>query len=501
MGAMSRPATLTQLLETTARRSPDALALGGLTWAEVAATVRRLAGGLAEAGIGPGDRVAIFLPNRPDFLLLLLALARRGATAILLNTRFRAAEIGNLLERAAPKAIAIARDFPAVNAEALLETVPPAQRASLRLVIVMDARGMDRILDLPVKRRATLLSAAEAPDLATPDAECLTFTTSGTTAGPKLVLHRQASIAGHAADVAARIGTGQPGAALLAAVPLCGTFGLASAMAAMAGGALIACMERFDAAEADALIRAQWITHMVGGDELLLKLAEAANGRPYAPFVFTGFASFHGQAARVMEASAALNLAVRGVYGSSEAQALFALQDQAGPHAAVGGGTPASAEAGFAVAEDGELLLRGPSLFDRYLGDEGATAKARTAQGWFHTGDLATAQPEGGFAFITRRGDALRLGGFLVSPEEIEGFLQCQPGVAAAQVVEHGGRPVAFVIPGDGYDEATVMAACQASLARFKQPDRIVTLDAFPVTDGPNGVKIQRAELRRMAAG
>jgi fatty-acyl-CoA synthase len=501
MGPMPRPATLTQLLESTARRCPDALALGGLTWAEVAVTVRRLAGGLAEAGIGPGDRVALFLPNRPDFLLLLLALARRGATAILLNTRFRSAEIGNLLERAAPKAIAIARDFPAVNAEAVLEAVPPAQRASLRLVLVMDGRGMDRILDLPVKRRATLVSAGEAPDLATPDAECLTFTTSGTTAGPKLVLHRQASIAGHAADVAARIGTGQPGAALLAAVPLCGTFGLASAMAALAGGALIACMERFDAAEADALIRAQWITHMVGGDELLLKLAEAANGRPYAPFTFTGFASFHGQAARVMEVSAALNLAVRGVYGSSEAQALFALQDPAGPHAAVGGGVPASAEAGFAVADDAELLLRGPSLFDRYLGDETATANSRTAQGWFHTGDLATAQPEGGFAFITRRGDALRLGGFLVSPEEIEGFLQCQPGVAAAQVVEAQGKPVAFVIPGDGYDEAALMAACQASLARFKQPERIIAIEAFPVTDGPNGPKIQRAELRRMAAG
>lgn len=501
MRAMPRPATLTQLLEDTARRSPDALAFGGLTWAEAAATVRRMAGGLAEAGIGPGDRVALFLPNRPDFLLLLLALARRGATAILLNTRFRAAEIGNLLERAAPRAIAIARDFPAVDAEAVLEAVPPAQRASLRLVIVMDGRGMDRILDLPVKRRATLVSANEAPDLATPEAECLTFTTSGTTAGPKLVLHRQASIAGHAADVAARIGTGAPGAALLAAVPLCGTFGLASALAAIAGGAAILCMERFDAQEADALIRAQWITHMVGGDELLLKLAEAANGRPYAPFAFTGFANFHGQADRVMEASAALNLAVRGVYGSSEAQALFALQDPDGPQAAVGGGMPASPEAAHSLAEDGELLLRGPSLFDRYLGDEAATAKARTPEGWFRTGDLATAQEGGGFAFVTRRGDALRLGGFLVSPEEIESFLQAQPGVAAAQVVEHEGKPVAFVIPDDGYDEAALITACRASLARFKQPDRIVVLDAFPVTDGPNGPKIQRAELRRMAAG
>lgn len=499
MGAM--PRTLTALLETTAAARPDGRAFhGGLTWSGMAGAVRRMAGGLARVGIGPGDRVAVFLPNRPDFLVLLFALARRGATAVLLNTRFRAVEIGNLLARATPVAIAVARDFPTVDAAAVLADLPEAQRASLRLVLGMDGMGEGALAGLPVLARDALLAAPEAADAATEDAECLTYTTSGTTAGPKLVLHRQHSIAGHAADVAARIGTGAPGAALLAAVPLCGTFGLTAALAAIAGGAPIACMERFDAAEADALIRAAGVTHMVGGDELLLKLAEAAGGRPYAPFAFTGFASFHGQAEAVMRASAALNLAALGVYGSSEVQALFAFQDPAGPHAATGGGLPASADAGFAMAGDGELLLRGPSLFDRYLGDPEATARARTEDGWFRSGDLAAAQPEGGFAFITRRGDALRLGGFLVSPEEIEGFLQAQPGVTAAQVVEADGRPVAFVIPGPGYDAGALLAAARQSLARFKVPARIVALDAFPVTDGPNGPKIQRAELRKMAA-
>jgi fatty-acyl-CoA synthase len=314
------------------------------------------------------------------------------------------------------------------------------------------------------------------------------------------VLHLQAGIAGHAADVAARIGTDAPGAACIAAVPLCGTFGLSAALAALAGGAAIHPMERFDAAEADALIRASGVTHMVGGDDLLLALAEAAGGRPYARFAFTGFAAFHGHAARVMEASARLGLAARGVYGSSEAQALFALQDPAGPHAATGGGIPASAAAGFAVTPEGELLLRGPSLFDRYLGDPEATARARTADGWFRTGDIAAAQPDGsGFDFATRAGDALRLGGFLVAPEEIEGFLLAQPGVAAAQVVAHEGRAVAFVIPGPGFDAAAILAACAAQLARFKVPARVVPLADFPTTDGPNGRKVQRARLREMA--
>jgi fatty-acyl-CoA synthase len=492
--------TLTELIETTAAQRPDAAALPGLTWAEAAAAVRRIAGGLARQGIGPGDSVALFLPNRTGLLLLLLALARRGACAVLLNTRFRAGELGPLLARAKPAGIALARDFAAVDADTILAEVPPESRATLRFAIGVDSAGAGRVAGLPVLPLAALMNGAEAPDAATPHAACLTFTTSGTTAGPKLVLHRQHSIATHARDVAARIGTDAPGAAFLAAVPLCGTFGLSAAMAALAGGAAIHPMERFDAMAAEALIRRAGITHLVGGDDMLLMLAEAAR-TPFAPFTFTGFANFHGKADRVMAESARLNLAARGVYGSSEAQALFALQDPHGPHALTGGGTPASAEAGFRIAADGELLLRGPSLFDSYLGDPAATARARDADGWFRSGDLATAQPDGrGFDFATRAGDALRLGGFLVAPEEIEAFLLTQPGIRAAQVVAHEGRAVAFVIAGDGFEEAATLAACARDLARFKLPARIVALDDFPTTDGPNGRKVQRAKLREMAA-
>ena len=496
---MAPRGSITDLLEETAARSPAARALPGLDWAGVATTVRRLAGGLARAGIGPGDRVALFLPNRPGMLLLLLALARRGACAVLLNTRFRAAELGPLLARARPSAIAVARDFAAVDAASVLGAVPEEARASLRFAIGVEALGEGSDAGLAVLPLAALGTGAEAPDAASPEAECLTFTTSGTTAGPKLVLHRQHSIARHARDVAAYVDMDRRGAAFLAAVPLCGTFGLAAAMAALAGGAAILPMERFDAAQADALIRREGVTHLVGGDDLVLMLADVA-AAPYAPFAFTGFANFHGKAERVMAESARLNLAARGVYGSSEAQALFAHQDPAGPFAAIGGGHPAGSEAGFRIAADGELLLRGPSLFDTYLGDPEATARAWT-DGWFRSGDIASTQSDGGFAFATRAGDALRLGGFLVAPEEIESFLLSRPGVRAAQVVAHEGRAVAFVIPGAGFDEAAILRACAAELARFKQPARIVTLDDFPTTDGPNGRKVQRAKLREMARG
>ena len=93
---------------------------GQSRYAALAAATRRMAEGLARQGIGPGDRVAIWLPNRPEFLVLLFALARLGATAILLNTRWRAEELARVLDRARPTAIAADWSFAAADGPALL---------------------------------------------------------------------------------------------------------------------------------------------------------------------------------------------------------------------------------------------------------------------------------------------------------------------------------------------------------------------------------------------
>jgi fatty-acyl-CoA synthase len=151
------------------------------------------------------------------------------------------------------------------------------------------------------------------------------------------------------------------------------------------------------------------------------------------------------------------------------------------------------------------LLLRAPSLFDGYLDDPQATARAFTADGYFRSGDLAR-RVEPGFVYKTRLGDGLRLGGFLNNPEEIESFLQTLPGVAEAQVVavENGAERVAFAFIVAGRqcepNETELLSACRSALAAYKRPVRIVTLQAFPTTDSPNGVKIQRAKLREMAS-
>lgn len=507
---MTTPDTLPALLDATAARAPRDPALAAaerppLSYAALAAATRRMAEGLARRGIGPGDRVAVWLPNRPEFLVLLFALARLGATAILLNTRWRAEELARVLDRARPTAIAADWSFAAADGPALLAEILPAARAPLRFAIGIEPAAAERIGGLPILPWGTLDRSPErVEDDSAPDGVALAYATSGTTAGPKLAVHSQASLARHAAAVALRAAL-TPGSVALHAVPLCGTFGLTLALAALAGGAKGVTLPRFDAAAADAAIRAERVTHMVAPDAMVLALDDAARGRAYPRLAFTGLARFGPDAERAAERAEALGLAPLGVYGSSEVQALFAFRapDDADP--TQGGGVPADPGAGWCIldpdeAGEGELALRGPSLFSCYLGDEAATARAVTADGWFRTGDRARPLPAGGFGFLHRMTETLRVGGHAFAPEEVEGFLARQPGVSAAQVVAGpDGRPVGFVV-GETPDPMTLMAACEPALAGYRRPARIVVLDAFPVADGPNGPKIQRHRLREMAA-
>jgi fatty-acyl-CoA synthase len=508
-----RAGTLIELLDRNVKHRPAQSAAtdadGTLDWRSFAARVNGYAGQLDRQGIGRGDRVALWLPNSVDYLALIFACARLAALAVHINTRFRASEVKDLLKRSGATVLVTDFDFPPVDFAGILDSVLARDRFGLRAIVgrKTDARAIAGVPVVP------LAEEGAAPSLASAESPCLTFTTSGTTSGPKLVLHSQGSIAGHACDAAAALATAQTGACVLAVVPLCGTFGNALAMAGIAGGAHIVLMDRFDAEQAQALIRRHRVTHTAGGDDMLARLAQAAAGRPYDSVVFTGYASFSPTATESIAAADRAGLMPRGLYGSSELQALFAIAPDS--RRLTDGGVPVSAQAEISIrhpesgapmppGEVGELCVKAPSAFLGYLENPQATARATTPDGFFRSGDLCRLAPPG-FVYDGRLGDTLRLGGFLVHPEEIEAFLQRQPGVAAAQVVavERGGDRVAVAFicaePGRHPDEAGILAACRANLAGYKVPARLITLEAFPTTESPNGVKIQRAKLREMA--
>ncbi|MBP0600595.1 AMP-binding protein [Herbaspirillum sp. LeCh32-8] len=485
----------------------------------------RTAGWLHAQGVRPGDRVAVWLVNRMEWLAMYFGLAKVGAAMMTVNTRYRSHELAYILERSEASMLVLQLNFRKIDFPAVLRDVPAEAARALKKVVVVDAAGSalpPEVLGKPtVAFDLAGLPDAPVDDASTPESHSILFTTSGTTSGPKLVLHPQRTVTIHSQRVAPAYGFTEEGTRLLAALPFAGVFGFNAAMAAFAAGKPIVVMDTFDGPGAAQLINRHRVTHVFGSDEMFRRIVE--NGRGDLPFpsarVF-GFACFHPGIVEYTQAAWARGIPMIGLYGSSEVQALFSLQQRALPleERIKGGGLPAShgigAEVRIRDVDSGELVeagqsgaleIRADTNFIGYLNNPEATAKAIDADGFFRTGDVGYLREDGSFVYVTRQGDAMRLGGYLVSPVEIEDVIKTVPGVADVQVVSvdiaSQARPVAFVIaePGQRPTEQDMVRAAGAALAAFKVPAHVWLVDEFPTTQSSNGTKIQRVKLRDMA--
>ncbi len=527
---MTEPRTLTRLLEERART--DAVALHDrdrpVTYRALLEESARLAAALRALGVVPGDRVAVWLPNVTAWLACLFACGRLGAIALAVNTRFRSAELADIVSRSGARVLVTWPEFDRTDFAGVLAGCPAEALSALRAIIAYDERpgagpagalpGLP--VPTPVVRYADLIASAPlVEDVSAPDAGCAIFTTSGTTKAPKFVLHDQKTLVAHAFDVMRGYGI-DGGASLLLAPPLCGVFGVANAMTMIAAGRPFSMMPAWDAPTAARLIEVHGHTHMNASDEAIAQLLAQNDRTPAFPSLrWCGYAAFNPALSDIVERAQARGLTVLGLYGISEIQALFSCHHVQDPIALrrLGGGFPVSALARVRATDPGtravlpheqpgELEFYAPSSrMVEYFGNPAATAEAILEGGWYRSGDLGYTCADGRFVFLSRLGDSLRLGGFLVSPQEIEECVQQAGGVLDCQVVgvTTGGalRPVAFVRmqPGATLDEAAVIGHVAAQLARYKVPVRVFAVDAFPVTDGANGVKIQKNRLRDMA--
>lgn len=528
--------TLSALLARRLEAAADALAFreGERSWtvADFDRDVGLAAAWLADHGIGPGDRVALWLVNRIEWLVLYFALARRGAAAIAVNTRYRAAELQHLLGLSRATLLITQRAFGGIDFPAIIASLDGAGLPALARIDLLDGPGDEPTSWLgrpvvafdPSTRRVARVPA----DLARPEAESTFFATSGTTRGPKLVIHLQRSAALHAQRCAVRFGFDQPGATLCALMPFCGTYGLTAALAAFAGGAPTVIVDRFEPAATAALFRRERITHAFCTDDMLSRLGAAVPGHdPFPSARVLGFAAFSPGAAEMANELWARDVPLFGLYGSSEVWALFGIQPADLPLAEriLGGGRSASPDAEIrirdldsggllAAGEVGEIELKAPTNFIGYLDNPTATAEAILPDGFFRTGDLGYLRQDGTFAYLNRRDDSVRLAGFLVNPAEIEDPIKAMAGVVDVQVVavpvDGRQRAVAFVIAGAaadgkadvaaaGLDADTIIAEAAQRMAPYRTPARVWFVDRFPSTEGANGTKIQRGRLREMA--
>ncbi|MEQ8232421.1 MAG: AMP-binding protein [Gammaproteobacteria bacterium] len=520
---------MSSLLELIDNAPPRSVALNyageAIDFGTLAAASARVAGGLAGLGVGAGDRVALWLPNVPAWLVAFFACARLGAIAVSVNTRFRATEVGDIVGRSRARVLVLWPDFHGIDFAGILAAVEPAALAGVEHVVAYGEGATTGAVPTLAGRTgipwATLATHAPLAIGAARDAaRCVVFTTSGTTRAPKFVCHVQGTVAAHAHDVVAALELDAPGTRVLQALPMCGVFGFTQALSALAARAPMDLLPVFDAVAASRLVREHDITHMHGVDDMIAAMLDAVDeAQPFPSLRLFGYAAFNPSLEDIAARAEARGVTLCGLYGMSECHALYAMQPPTLPLAErrKGGGRPLSPRAEVRVrdpasgallppGQTGELEVSGPSLLAEYLDDAAATAAALTADGFLRTGDLAYLEEDGRFCYLARMGDVLRLGGFLVSPLEIEAVLDAHPQIGASQVVaiELDGRTrvVAFVTEAHGagaLDEPAVIAWCRARLAAYKVPARVLAIEAFPTTASANGTKIQKARLRAMA--
>ncbi|MDI9915644.1 AMP-binding protein [Rhodococcus sp. IEGM 1379] len=546
--------TLAHLLTDLLDADPQAVATfdvaGDLvlptTRRELADRVRALRAELQAVGVTDGQCIAVLLPNWSDTIVWQFAATELGAHVIGVNTRYNTREIAHILVSARPCVVAVADRFHGLDLFSTLSDAlnsvesanPPAVAVVRGPAAPAEApdpgpfdlgggawnvgsadTGTVRVAATP-NRAATTAAGLAAGTLAD-DPLAVAFTTSGSTGTPKLAAHRESAVVGHAhADaIALRI---EPGDVALCVLPVSGVFGFNTALAGLAGGAALLMEPVFDAATTLSRMESLRVTHIVGGDDLYGRLHDQwqSTGDDLSSLKVLGIADFLGRSHEIARwARDQFGALTTGVFGSSEVFSLMLLWDLDDVEKLrwTGGGRPVSENIEIRIAdpfddsvlpngEQGELQVRGPNVVDAYLGNPGAAAAAFTADGWFRSGDLGTATGDGGYSYVCRMGDVLRLRGFLVDPAEIEHRLAEHAGVRLAKVVgitAAGGytQAIAFVVPSGTapLDSAELKSWCASSLAAFKVPSAVHIIEEMPTTVGGNGNKIRAVELREWA--
>ncbi|MGH7354066.1 MAG: AMP-binding protein [Candidatus Rokuibacteriota bacterium] len=537
-----RSCTLGDLLDEMATARPDADAVvcrdQRFTYAALRARAHELARALLAVGVRRGDRVAVLLANRPEWLIAAFAAGKVGAITVGISTFSTPREIAWTLDQARPAAIITAETFRGHDyLAAIRDLVPELGRAAptstrsdrfpeLRAVACVDDRrhdGVYRLGDLMARATEVRESAVAAAQRAVaPDDVCYILYTSGSTAAPKGVMlaHRGVIENGFAIGERQHLGDTDR---LWLAVPLFWSFGCANALPAiMTHGGAIVLQESFEPGEALALMDDERCSVYYG----MTNMARAMLEHPDRPSrrlatMRTGLTIGHpDDIAMTMDAVATRELC--NVYGSTETYGNCAVTDAHDslelrlttqgaplPGMAIRVVDPAASRS-VPAGEVGEFRVKG-YVTSGYYRDPEQTRAAFDADGYFMTGDFGLIGADGRVRFRGRLKEMIKTGGVNVAPLEVEGVLLTHPDVKQAFVVgvpdrDKGELVVAAI---ELHERATtsaeaLVAFCRESLASYKVPARVVFRKdgEFPRT--PTG-KVQKPrladELARLVSG
>jgi acyl-CoA synthetase (AMP-forming)/AMP-acid ligase II len=486
--------------ELLGQGAPDQAALispddgRALTYEELRERVGTLAGRLAAAGVRRGDRVALVVPNGPELVQLLFAIAALGAGAAPLNPAYTEDEYVFYLQDLEPRVLLLPMgEFAAARAAA----------GDLRIADVVLRDG-----DLPgLLQNGVEVEGGAAFESGEPDDIALLLHTSGTTSRPKQVPLLQRNLTASALTIAAHYRLG-PDDVSFCVMPLFHIHGLvASTFAAFAAGGSVVVPRRFSPRRFRQQAHETGATWMSAGPTLHQMILEKSDGGPPPETLrFVRSCSSALSPALMARAEQAYGVPMLEAYGMTEASHQMA-SNPLPPARRIPGsvGVATGVEIGIVDGERnflpegscGEVVIRGPGVTPGYLANPAANAES-FFDGWFRTGDRGVIE-SGYLRLQGRLKEMILRGGENISPAEIEEILLAHPAVVDAACFgipdEKYGEEVAAAVAVSGdADEAALIAHCRERVAAFKVPRVIHILEQIPRT--ATG-KLQR---RRVAA-
>jgi acyl-CoA synthetase (AMP-forming)/AMP-acid ligase II len=456
------------------------------TYQQLANEADRLARAMAAHGVGPGDRVAIHMMNRPEFFVAYHACFRLGAIAAPLRTAFTFAELGPILRRLEP-VIYLGEVGLYGNVAKLDAAVLPA---SQRFVLggVTD--------DASFQPWEALFAGSQEAVMFPPEANepCVLITTSGTTGQPKFVIHTQATLMASSRIFSDHWDISERDTVVIP-LALAHISGLQSALWYLQLGAPFILIEGFDASQVlDAMERYKATFH-IGFPAQYAAMAEAqqTRRRDLSAMRYCVSGGDTCPVALQEQVTALFGAPLYNVWGSSEVLGQMNCALRPGPIFRL---TPSAEirlvdehDKDVADGEIGELLIRGDNVFVGYWNDAKATAAA-LRDGWYHTGDLIRRGEGDELWFVARKKDIIIRGGTNISPIEIEeAIIAAHPAVEQAAVVGLpdevlGQRVFAFATLSDTTAGDAVMpelvGRLSQRLAAYKMPEAIMVIDKLP---------------------
>jgi long-chain acyl-CoA synthetase len=491
-GAARRAGRATHLVLTDGRTVP---------YAETLERARRLASVLAGAGIGGGDRVAMFMRNSRELFESYIACGLVGAIAVPVNGLNTARENGLLFADCTPAAL--------VAEASLLDRVPAEVMPgslTLRLCTAGAApgwRSYDQAIETAGERTAPEPSRAEAP--------ALIIYSSGTTGSPKGIVLSQQGVVDNARLASGVLGY-RDSDRFLTLLPTYSSFGFAfDFLQAGLAGASTVITPAFDAAAAVELIERHRVSCLAGVPTMFVRMAQHMAGRDLTCLRLIDVGGGPVPEKLKEDLRSALGVETVESYGLTEISPVASVQRPGAPvrPGSCGPALPEiearvvdAADRDLPAGAPGELLFRCRTVMIGYWNQPELTATTLRG-GWLHSGDIGTMDEDGHLYILDRLKDMIVTSGNNVYPKEVEIVIFEHPAVQSVAVAglpdEVRGETVhAFVVlrPGAAATPAELIEHCRRNLARFKVPRGITFVDEMPLTGSG---KIRRFKLRELA--